>query len=94
MEDSLTSLYHVRVTVLGANVSRFANYRTEKLADEMKKQLQSKVLRETDKNLKEFGVKVAEENVTEELQCTFSWDSNLIYLLFVYDHIRFCPHVD
>ena len=63
MEDSLTSLYHVRVTVLGANVSRFASYRTEKLAEEMKKQLQSKVLREINKNSKEFGMKVAEENV-------------------------------
>ena len=63
MEDSLTSLYHVQVTVLGANVSRFANYRTENLAEEMKKQLQSKVLRGIYKNLKEFGVKVAKENV-------------------------------
>ena len=63
MEDSLTSLYHVRVTVLGANVLRFASYRTEKLAEEMKKQLQSKVLREINKNSKEFGMKVAEENV-------------------------------
>ena len=51
------------MTVLGANVSSFANYRTGNVAEEMKKQLQSKVLREIDKNLKEFGVKVAEENV-------------------------------
>ena len=70
MKDFLTSLYNVRVTVLGANVSRFADDRTEKLAEEVKKQ--SKMLKEIEENLKGFGVKVAEENMKKnKLQCTF-----------------------
>ena len=47
----------------GSKCIEVCQYQTEKLADQMKKQLQSKVLREIDKNLKEFGVKVAEENM-------------------------------
>ena len=69
MKDFLTSLYNVGVTVLGANVSRFAKDWMEKLT-EMKKQ--SKVLKEIKENLKGFGGKVAEENMKKnKLQCTF-----------------------
>ena len=70
MKDFLTSLYNVGVTVLGANVSRFAKHWMEKLTEEMKKQ--SKVLKEIKENLKGFGVKVAEESMKKnKLQCTF-----------------------
>ena len=71
MKDILTSLYNVRVIVVGANVSRFADNQTERLAEEMKKQ--SKMMKEIEAELKGFGVKVAEENLKKKnkLQCTF-----------------------
>ena len=71
MKDILTSLYNVRVIVVGANVSRFADNQTERLAEEMKKQ--SKMMKEIEAELKGFGAKVAEENLKKKnkLQCTF-----------------------
>ena len=70
MKDILTSLYNVRVIVVGANVSRFVDNQTERLAEEGKKQ--SKMLKEIEAELKGFGAKVAEENLkNKKLQCTF-----------------------
>ena len=70
MKDILTSLHNVHLTVLAANVSRYADDRTERLAEEMKKQV--KLLKEIETSLTGFGVKVAKENPKDnKLQCTF-----------------------
>lgn len=70
MKDILTSLYNVRVIVVGTNILKLTENRTERLAEEMKKQ--SKMLKEIEADLKGFGVKVAEQNSKKhKLQCTF-----------------------
>ena len=70
MKDFLMSLHNVHLTVLAATVPRFADDRTERLAEEMKKQV--KLLKEIETSLTGFGMKVAKENPKgNKLQCTF-----------------------
>ena len=69
-KDFLMSLHNAHLTVLAANVSRYADDWTERLAEEMKKQV--KLLKEIETSLMGFWVKVAKENPKgNKLQCTF-----------------------
>ena len=65
MKDFLTTLHNVQVTVLAANVLRYVDDQTERLTEERKKQL--KMLKEIEKSLTGFGVKVVKEN--QKISC-------------------------
>ena len=76
MKDFLMSLHNVRVIVLTANVPRFADDQTERLAEEMKKQV--KLLKEIEKSLTGFGVKVAKGNQKISCSCSALLDQQLL----------------